>query len=141
MMGRMCLLAQDRVRRGTGIDAQEGDPTGIDEGWVWQTQVSKDAAIGHADIVACRAPNAGSRMTRSAPYAALGGKSIIERIADHFRSHPTVSFSPAEVMPCRRPDRQHRGGPRQRLVTRGTLKHVGHAKYQYNEPENHPTQS
>jgi aspartate/methionine/tyrosine aminotransferase len=78
-------------------------------------------------------------------YPALGGKSIIERIADHFRSQPAVSFSPAEVM-------AYTGIPTgnieavrasfKRLVTRGVLRHVGHAKYQLNELEkDHPTQS
>jgi len=78
-------------------------------------------------------------------WPALGGKSIIDRIADHFRSQPTVSFSPAEVM-------TYAGIPIgnieavrasfKRLVARGVLRHEGHARYRYDMPEkDHPTQS
>ena len=78
-------------------------------------------------------------------YPALGGKSVVERIADHFRSQPTVSFSPAEVM-------SYTGIPIgnveavrasfKRLVAKGVLEHVGHAKYRFKDVEkDHPTQS
>lgn len=65
-------------------------------------------------------------------YPGLGGKSIIDRIADHFHIHPGIAFSPSEVMAFLRIPNGNIEGVRvslKRLVARGVLEHVGHAQY------------
>jgi hypothetical protein len=78
-------------------------------------------------------------------YVALGGKSIIGRIEDHFRQHAYESFSPADIM-------LHTGIPVghveavrvaiKRLVAKDIVAHVDRGRYQLHQPpKEHPTSS